>query len=422
MKPTWLAASILCFAVTARAQDSRQEILLEKKREKAEELSSYEVSKLEARFLRLERVRFPRNILERGYRGIRPLVGGMPSGSGFVLGVGYLRDPDFGLFRLEGNARYSTRSFAELDAEMAFPSPRLGRKLHARVNTTYQDYTSLGFFGLGNDSSEDNRTFFGQKNKIFGGGVTAALSDSFELTGDVDRQRVEIEGGERDPSLETAFAPISVPGFTGINRDFNVFRTGATLRLLDKVIPSAGITLSGEAQLYDDRESSVFDFYRFVGEVKAYVPLGYRNRMLAMRLRTSHASADDSGRVPFYMMETLGGARTIRGFRRAGLTIFDKPSNSCLASRIPWGQRVTAERLVRIELSEKLVKQTINAKQVRVRDLDGIAKLEVASNELNLLNEKILKKISSKLQLFGFSSVIVDPEGYKPGKINMITE
>jgi len=108
--------------------------------------------------------------------------------------------------------------------------------------------------------------------------------------------------------------------------------------------------------------------------------------------------------------------------KRAGLTIYDKPSNSCLASRIPWGQRVTAERLVRIELSEKLVKQTINAKQVRVRDLDGIAKLEVASNELNLLNEKILKKISSKLQLFGFSSVIVDPEGYKPGKINMIAE
>jgi uncharacterized protein len=39
-----------------------------------------------------------------------------------------------------------------------------------------------------------------------------------------------------------------------------------------------------------------------------------------------------------------------------------------------------------------------------------------------LLNEKILKKISSKLQLFGFSSVIVDPEGYKPGKINMMAE
>ena len=108
--------------------------------------------------------------------------------------------------------------------------------------------------------------------------------------------------------------------------------------------------------------------------------------------------------------------------KRAGLTIYDKPSNSCLASRIPWGQRVTTERLVRIELSEKFVKQTINARQVRVRDLDGIAKLEVASDELHLLNEKILKKIHSKLQLLGFSSVIVDPEGYRPGKINLIAE
>ena len=108
---------------------------------------------------------------------------------------------------------------------------------------------------------------------------------------------------------------------------------------------------------------------------------------------------------------------------RAGLSIFDKPSNSCLASRIPWTQRVTQERLTRIELSEKFVKETINAKQVRVRDLDGIAKLEVSPSELILLNDKkIFKKISSKLQLFGFSSVVVDPEGYQPGKINVIMD
>lgn len=317
MERIWLVASLLCVAVhtQVQAQDSRQEILLEQKQEKAVELSLHEVSKLEARVLRLERMKFPSNILKRGYRGIRPLVGGMPSGSGFVLGIGYLHDPDFGLFTVQGNARYSTRSFSELDAQVEFPSPRLGRRFRTRVNTAYQDYPSLRFFGLGNDSSEGERTFFGQKNKMFGGGVSFDVSDTFELTGDVDRRRVEIESGDRDPSLDTVFAPLSIPGFSGIERDFNVYRTGATMTFLDRVIPSAGISLSGEAQRFDDRESSVFDFYRFVGEVKAYVPLGYRNRMLAMRLRTSHSSADNSGRVPFYMMETLGGARTIRGFR-----------------------------------------------------------------------------------------------------------
>ncbi len=168
---------------------------------------------------------------------------------------------------------------------------------------------------MGNDSSELDRIFFGQKNKLFGGGVSAAISKSLELTGDIDRLQVEIDGGDRKPSLETVFAPVSVPGFAGDSRDFNVYRAGARLSLLDKLIPSAGLTLSVEGQRYDDQDSNFFDFSRIVGEVKAYVPLGYRNRMLAIRFRTSHSTADDNQRVPFYLMETIGGARTIRGYR-----------------------------------------------------------------------------------------------------------
>ncbi|MGI0057697.1 MAG: ATP-dependent sacrificial sulfur transferase LarE, partial [Nitrosarchaeum sp.] len=59
-----------------------------------------------------------------------------------------------------------------------------------------------------------------------------------------------------------------------------------------------------------------------------------------------------------------------------GLSVYDKPSNSCLASRIPWGQKVTTEKLTRIELGETIVKQITNLKQVRVRDLNGVAKIE----------------------------------------------
>src|SRR3989338_2095928 len=40
-----------------------------------------------------------------------------------------------------------------------------------------------------------------------------------------------------------------------------------------------------------------------------------------------------------------------------GLSVYDKPSNSCLASRIPWGQKITTEKLTRIELGETIVKQ-----------------------------------------------------------------
>jgi pyridinium-3,5-biscarboxylic acid mononucleotide sulfurtransferase len=105
-----------------------------------------------------------------------------------------------------------------------------------------------------------------------------------------------------------------------------------------------------------------------------------------------------------------------------GLSVFDKPSNSCLASRIPWGQRVTAEKLIRIEYGENIVKQLTNVKQVRVRDIDGSAKIEVEKDMLSKFDKVILKQITEKLKMLGFTSVEVDPEGYKPGKINVIAD
>lgn len=105
-----------------------------------------------------------------------------------------------------------------------------------------------------------------------------------------------------------------------------------------------------------------------------------------------------------------------------GLSVFDKPSNSCLASRIPWGQRVTAEKLTRIEYGENIVKQLTNVKQVRVRDIDGSAKIEVEKDMLSKFDKVILKQITEKLKMLGFTSVEVDPEGYKPGKINVIAD
>lgn len=104
-----------------------------------------------------------------------------------------------------------------------------------------------------------------------------------------------------------------------------------------------------------------------------------------------------------------------------GLSIFDKPSNSCLASRIPWGERVTAERLTRIEMGEKIIKQKTGIRQVRVRDINGMARIEDDCNNLQLLNlPEIKNEIFSKLIMIGFSEVEIDPEGYKSGKLNVI--
>ena len=108
--------------------------------------------------------------------------------------------------------------------------------------------------------------------------------------------------------------------------------------------------------------------------------------------------------------------------KSVGLSVYDRPSNSCLASRIPWGQRVTAERLARIEVGETFVKQMVGAKQVRVRDINGMAKIEIGQDELDLLRLVNTVELATKLKSIGFESVTIDETGYRPGKINVIAD
>jgi len=139
----------------------------------------------------------------------------------------------------------------------------------------------------------------------------------------------------------------------------------------------------------------------------------YRPGVLALR--------ENGIRSP--LAETEFSKKIVRETAKSvSLSVYDKPSNSCLASRIPWGQSVTAERLARIEIGEKIVKQLTGAKQVRVRDMGGIARIEVDVDELPLLeNSIVLQKIKDQLKLISFEDVSIDPEGYRPGKINVIT-
>ena len=88
-------------------------------------------------------------------------------------------------------------------------------------------------------------------------------------------------------------------------------------------------------------------------------------------------------RIQSPLVETKFSKSDVRfAAKYANLSVYDKPSNSCLASRIPWGQRVTAEKLTRIEMGETIVKQVTHLKHVRVRDVDGCAKIEVDKQKI----------------------------------------
>jgi uncharacterized protein len=109
--------------------------------------------------------------------------------------------------------------------------------------------------------------------------------------------------------------------------------------------------------------------------------------------------------------------------KEIGLSIHDKPSNSCLASRIPWGNKVTAEKLERIEKSEIMVKQLFGVRQVRVRDFGNSASIEVDKNEIIMLeDEKKMSILRQYMNGLKFYDLRIDPNGYRPGKLNVITD
>ncbi len=99
---------------------------------------------------------------------------------------------------------------------------------------------------------------------------------------------------------------------------------------------------------------------------------------------------------------------------------WDKPSFACLASRIPYGQPITKEKLKMIELAEEFL-LNIGLKQMRVRHHGEIARIEVAKEEMEkFFDLNKMNKIGNEFQKIGFKYVTLDLLGYRTGSMNEV--
>jgi uncharacterized protein len=104
--------------------------------------------------------------------------------------------------------------------------------------------------------------------------------------------------------------------------------------------------------------------------------------------------------------------------RRFELPTWDKPAFACLASRIPYGERIDREKLARIEKAEDTLR-SMGFRQFRVRSHDTIARIEVAPEERRkFFNEALLDDLSRSLKSYGFTYVAFELEGYAMGSLN----
>jgi pyridinium-3,5-biscarboxylic acid mononucleotide sulfurtransferase len=99
-----------------------------------------------------------------------------------------------------------------------------------------------------------------------------------------------------------------------------------------------------------------------------------------------------------------------------GLPTHNKPSLACLASRIPYGTRIEADVLERIERSEEFLR-SLGIRQVRVRYHGHVARIEVPEEDLDRVMAS-RDAISDALKRIGFLYVTLDLKGYRTGSMN----
>jgi hypothetical protein len=297
---------LILLASYAFAQDSRLEEIEQKQAEKAKSLKQYVPNKAERILTRLDR---PRN-------GFFPVVGSAYSGGGFALGAGYQKligDRDFA----EIHGLYSIENYKQLTATAAvFQSP-FGL-YHTDLLGKYVDAGHVSFYGIGNDSKEEDRTTYGYSPVefratetihplpyIFGGGSFGYLKIN---TGPTDRSS--------PPPIETIFTPQTAPGL-GADPEYTI---GGLFAAFDWR-QSPGYTRSGGYYRMDfynyhglNNDAST-DFQRYDFTVAQYIPVLRGNQVIALRALASITDVNGNEEIPFYLLPKLGGGEELRGFR-----------------------------------------------------------------------------------------------------------
>lgn len=163
-------------------------------------------------------------------------------------------------------------------------------------------------------------------------------------------------------------------------------------------------------------KAELFRILRREADSLGYPVIAYGAQKDDLReIRPGLAAAREMGaKAP--LLEAGLGKDEIRAISRLlGLPTWDKPAMACLASRIPHGTPITMEDLSRVEEAERRVRSHGFA-QFRVRARGSEARLEVAQEEMRQLDDpEVRRRLEMDLLASGFSSVIFDPLGYRPG-------
>ena len=253
-------------------------------------------------------------------RGIYLRLGGIGEGAGFGAGPAFRFNTD--RFDFKTSAAGSLKKYFVGEASLRFPGT-IGEDAYftpvgpfVELYGRRRDFPQEDFFGLGPNSNVDARSNYALRD------TTATLTGGYrfrQLNAGVTAGHLDVDIGRgedtRMPSATDRFSPAELIG----SLDQPEFFTVAPFVELSTRDRSTNEVGGGDYRIswthYDDRKLGRYSFNRIDADLRQYIAFVKSSRSIALRAWVSSSDAAVGQEVPFYLQPTLGGARTLRGYR-----------------------------------------------------------------------------------------------------------
>jgi len=312
----WQRSAIAAIALVSltigrevNAQDTRAELIEQQQAERQQQLVPSRSNGVEAFLDRLE----DWGLIVGEPRGVYPWFGSVYPGGGFAAGVG-ARKPfgDDGAANLFG--AYSIASFSRVQADISLPSFARDRA-RLTLSGRYVDAPDVRYFGVGNSTLKEDETRFGYTPTTGSAQLDVNVGKGFSLGAGAKYHYVETNPGRTTPSIEEAFSPADTPGLE--LSTFNYVNSTAFAAFDWR----RNLGYSGRGGMYrvqvDDfreRDNDQYSFRSIEAEAIQLIPILRANWVIALRGLATVTDLEDSGSVPHFLLPSLGGGSTLRGY------------------------------------------------------------------------------------------------------------
>jgi outer membrane protein assembly factor BamA len=318
---------------------SREELLVQARLDKEKHLTPYKLSKFEKRMASFETKGF-RESLGLRFVDFYFSQGGLTTGAGIGATARYFRanlgDLPFDVSLSAGYTLKQYQLYTFQFGNILRKSPDLFLRqtssggvslfdktkeregnLFLYAEISYRDFTEEDYYGLGNDSSESNRSDYRISGPSYEGVGAFRITPRLAALFRAGYFQPELRTGKDStiPPTQDVFDETTAPG---LDEQPNFFRFASQVFYDYRDIagnPNRGGLLGFTyARAFDLSDQNQFSFYRLTFDARQYLPLWSEQRMFAFRFYTSFDTPVDNGQVPFYLMQTLGGSDSLRGY------------------------------------------------------------------------------------------------------------